>query len=136
MKSSLKALIQVPKLSRFELRIMDALWTAGASSVREIQESFPEDERPAFTTVQTTVYRMERKRALRCVKRIGKANIFDAAISRDAAQRRLIDDLLDALAGRGKPIMAHLVNAGEVTLADIKEAEQALRKLARKDRAK
>src|SRR5262245_19242718 len=111
MKSSLTALFSIPKLTRFELRVMEALWTAGACSVREIQESFPADDRAAFTNVQTIVYRLERKHAVRCVKRIGKANIFEEAISRDAAERRLIDDLLDALAGRGKPIMAHLVNA-------------------------
>jgi BlaI family transcriptional regulator, penicillinase repressor len=125
-----------PKLTRLELQIMETLWTRGACSVREIQEAFPEKGRPAFTTVQTTVYRLERKKALHCVKRIGKANIFEAAISRDAAEKRLIDELLDMLAGRGKPVMAHLVQAGEVTLDDVKEAEQALRKLGKKEKSK
>ena len=125
-----------PKLTRLELQIMETLWTRGACSVREIQEAFPEKGRPAFTTVQTTVYRLERKKALHCVKRIGKANIFEASISRDAAEKRLIDELLDMLAGRGKPVIAHLVQAGEVTLEDVKEAEQALRKLAKKEKTK
>ena len=125
-----------PKLTRLELQIMETLWTRGACSVREIQEAFPARGRPAFTTVQTTVYRLERKKALQCVKRIGKANIFEAAISRDAAEKRLIDELLDMLAGRGKPVMAHLVEAGKVTLEDVKEAEQALLKLAKKEKTK
>jgi BlaI family transcriptional regulator, penicillinase repressor len=123
----------LPKLTRLELAIMEIVWTKGACSIREIQESFPEKGRPAFTTIQTTVYRLERKRAVRCAKRIGKANIFEAAISRNDAEKRLIDELLDMLAGRGKPVMAHLVEAGEVTLEDVKEAEQALRKLTRKE---
>ena len=126
----------LPKLTRLELQIMDTLWTRGSCSIREIQEAFQEDARPAFTTVQTTVYRLERKKALRCVKRIGKANIFEAAISRDSAERRLIDDLLDMISGRGKPVMAHLVKAGEITLDDVKEAEQVLRKLSKRSKSK
>jgi predicted transcriptional regulator len=114
---------------------MEALWNRGACSVREIHETFPEKSRPAYTTIQTTVYRMEGKKALRCVKRIGNANIFEAAISRDAAQNRLIDDLLALFGGRTKPVMARLVETGKLTLEDIKEAEQALRRLARKDKA-
>jgi BlaI family transcriptional regulator, penicillinase repressor len=121
-----------PKLAKLELRIMEALWAKGQLSVREIQETFPESSRPAYTTVQTTVYRLERKKALRCVKRISNANIFEAAISRDQAQRNLIDDLLALLGGRGKLVMAHLVESGEVTLDDVKEAEKALRKAAPK----
>lgn len=117
-----------PKLTKLELQIMEAVWTQGPVSVREIQESFPEAERPAYTTVQTTVYRLERKRALRCVKRISNANIFDAAISRAEAERSLIDELLSLLGGRGKLVMAHLVEAGEITLDDIREAENAMKK--------
>src|SRR5437879_5451099 len=98
----------LPKLTKLELQIMETLWGHGACSIREIQEAFPERDRPAFTTVQTTVYRLEGKKALRCTKRIGKANIFEAAISRDAAESRLIDDLLALLGGRSKPVMAHL----------------------------
>ena len=125
-----------PKLTRLELQIMETLWTRGACSVREIQEAFPEKGRPAFTTVQTTVYRLERKKALHCVKRIGKANIFEAAISRNEAQRRLVDELLALFDGRPKPVMAHLVESGKLTLEDVKEAEQAIRKLARKEKGK
>ena len=117
-----------PKLTKLELQVMEALWQKGACSVREIQETFPEAGRPAYTTVQTTVYRLERKKALRCVKRISNANIFEAAISRNDAQRRLIDELLALLGGKGKLVMAHLVESGELTLEDVKEAEKALRK--------
>src|SRR5580692_8101421 len=123
-----------PKLTKLELQVMEALWQKGACSVREIQETFPESARPAYTTVQTTVYRLERKKALRCVKRISNANIFEAAISRNDAQRRLIDELLTLFGGRAKPVMAHLVQSGKLTLEDVKEAEKELRKLARKDK--
>jgi BlaI family transcriptional regulator, penicillinase repressor len=124
----------LPKLSRLELQIMDALWTHGASSVREIQERFPEKDRPAYTTVQTMVYRLEVKKAIRRVKKIGNAHIFEAAISRNAAQRRLIDDLLSFFGGRSQPVMAHLIESGNLTLDDVKEAEQTLRKLGKKNR--
>ena len=122
----------LPKLTRLELQIMDALWTYGASSVREIQERFPEKDRPAYTTVQTMVYRLEVKRAIRRVKKIGNAHIFEAAISRNAAQRRLIDDLLSLFGGRSQPVMAHLIESGNLTLEDVKEAEHTLRKLSKK----
>ncbi len=120
-----------PKLTKLELQIMDALWTRGACSVREIQEAFAARSRPAYTTVQTTVYRLEAKKAIRLVKRVGNANIFEAAISRNEAQSRLIDDLLGLFGGRTKPVMAHLVKSGKLTLDDVKEAEEELRKLAR-----
>src|SRR6202045_3031841 len=123
-----------PKLTRLELQVLEALWQKGACSVREIQEAFPEAGRPAYTTVQTTVYRLERKKALRLVKRISNANIFEAAISRNHAQRRVIDELLSLFGGRGKPVMAHLVESGSLSLEDVKEAERELRKLARKDK--
>jgi BlaI family penicillinase repressor len=123
-----------PKLTKLELEVMEALWLRGACSVREIQESFPGDGRPAYTTVQTTVYRLERKKALRCAKRIGKANIFEAVISRQDAQGTLIDGLLALLRGRGKMVMAHLVESGELTLDDVQEAEKALRKSSREDK--
>ena len=125
-----------PKLTKLELQVMEALWRQGACSVREIQETFPEPNRPAYTTVQTTVYRLERKKALRCVKRISNANIFEAVISRDDAQRRLLDELMGLLGGRAKLIMAHLVESGELTLDDVHEAEKALRKHAAKDKTK
>jgi len=123
----------LPKLTKLELQCLEALWQKGACSVREVQETFPELGRPAYTTVQTVVYRLERKKALRCVKRISNANIFEAAISRKDAQGRLIDELLALLGGRGQLVMAHLVEAGEITLADVKEAEKALRKPLKKD---
>jgi predicted transcriptional regulator len=126
--------MQQPKLTKLELQIMEALWTRGACSIREIHETFPQNKRPAYTTVQTTVYRMEAKMALRCVRRIGNANIFEAVITRDVAQNRLIDDLLSLFGGR--PVMSRLVESGKLTLDDIKEAEQALRRLSQKGKAK
>ncbi len=126
-----------PKLSKLELQIMETLWSRGPCSIREIQEAFPESKRPAYTTVQTTVYRLlEGKRAVKIVRRISNANIFDAAITRDDAERKLIDDLLALFGGRTKPVMAHLVESGKLTLEDVKEAEQAIRKLARKAKTK
>jgi len=125
-----------PRLTRLELQVMDALWTRGASSVREIQEAFPEKNRPAYTTVQTMVYRLEGKKAIRRLKKIGNAHIFEAAISRNAAQRRLIDDLLAFFGGRPQPVVAHLVEAGKLTLDDVQEAEQLIRKLSKKEKAK
>jgi BlaI family transcriptional regulator, penicillinase repressor len=124
-----------PKLTRLELQIMDALWTKGALSVREIQEAFADDNRPAYTTVQTMVYRLETKKAIRRVKKIGNAHIFEAAISRTAAQRRLIDELLAFFGGRSQPVVAHLIETGKLTLEDVQEAEQTLRKLARKEQS-
>ena len=122
------------RLTKLELQIMEIFWTRGPSSVREIQEGFPERGRPAYTTVQTVVYRLERKKALRLVKRIGNANIFDAAISRDEAQRRVIDELLELFKGRGKPVMARLIESGSLSLEDVKEAERELRRLAKKEK--
>jgi BlaI family penicillinase repressor len=124
-----------PKLTKLELQIMEALWTLGPCSVREIQESFPAKTRPAYTTVQTTVYRMEVKKALRRVKKIATALIFEATVSRDAAQRRLVDELLGLFGGRSRPIMAHLVESGTLTLDDVREAERALLKLAGEEKA-
>jgi BlaI family transcriptional regulator, penicillinase repressor len=123
-----------PRLTKLELRIMDALWTQGASSVREIQEALPDTDRPAYTTVQTMVYRLEAKQAVRRVKKVGNALIFEAQISRDSAQRRLIDELLSIFGGRTQPVMAHLIDAGKLTLKDVQEAERALRKLERSRR--
>jgi BlaI family transcriptional regulator, penicillinase repressor len=124
-----------PKLTKLELQIMEALWTRGDCSIRDIQESFPERNRPAYTTVQTVVYRLEGKGAVRRLKKVGNFHIFAADISRDAAQRRLIDDLLSLFGGRTQPVMAHLIESGKLTLQDVKEAEKALRKLERKDRS-
>jgi len=122
------------RLTKLELQIMEAFWTRGACSVREVQEAFPAPGRPAYTTVQTTVYRLERKKALRCVKRISNANIFEAVISRKDAQGRLIDEMLALLGGRAKLVMAHLVESGELTLEDVKEAEKALRRSSGKEK--
>jgi len=124
-----------PKLTKLELQILEAFWQKGACSVREVQESFPETERPAYTTVQTVVYRLERKKALRCVKRISNANIFEAVISRNDAQRRFVDELLAVFGGRAKLVIAHLVEAGDLTLDDIKEVERSIRKTSRKDKS-
>jgi predicted transcriptional regulator len=115
---------------------MEALWSHGASSVREILETFPEKHRPAYTTVQTMVYRLETKEAVRRVKKIRKAHIFEALVSRQKAQRRLIDDLLSFFGGRTQPVMAHLIESGQLTLEDVKEAQRTLRRLAKKDQSK
>src|SRR5882762_6987448 len=123
-----------PKLTKLELQIMEALWTQGQASIRDIQETFPEKHRPAYTTIQTTVYRLEGKKAVRRVKKVGNFHIFEAAVSRDAAQRRLIDDLLALFGGRTQPVMARLIESGRLTLADVKEAEKTLRNLAKKDK--
>ena len=120
-----------PRLSKLELQIMDVLWTRGSTSIREIQESFPEKRRPAYTTIQTTVYRLETKKAVRRVKKVGNFHVFEAAVSRDLAQRKLIDDLLALFGGRTQPVMAHLIESGKLTMADIKDAEKTLRQLER-----
>jgi BlaI family penicillinase repressor len=125
-----------PKLTRLELQIMEALWSNGMCSIREIQETFPARNRPAYTTIQATLYRIEsKKKIVRRAKRIGNADIFEATISREDAQGTLIDDLLALLGGRAKPVMAHFVKSGKLTLQDVKEAEKMLRELARKDKA-
>ena len=126
----------LPRLTKLELQIMEALWNRGASSVREIQEAFPERDRPAYTTVQTMVYRLETKKAVRRVKKIGNAHIFEAVVSRTAAQRRLIDELLSFFGGRSQPVVAHLIEAGKLTLDDVHEAEQLLRKLPKKEKSR
>jgi BlaI family transcriptional regulator, penicillinase repressor len=126
----------VRRLSPLELRIMEALWSRGASSVREVQETFPEADRPAYTTVQTTMYRLETKRAIRRVKKISNAHIFEAVVSRAAVQGRLIDELLRVFGGRSQPVMAHLIEAGKLTLDDLREAERTLKRLAARERSK
>jgi BlaI family transcriptional regulator, penicillinase repressor len=122
------------KLSKLEFQIMEALWTQGEASIREIQETFPAKRRPAYTTIQTTVYRLEAKSIVRRVRKVGNFHIFAAAVSRSAAQRRLIDDLLALFGGRTQPVMAHLIESGKLTLEDVKEAEKALRQMERKDK--
>jgi len=122
-----------PKLTKLEMQVMDTLWTNGPASVREIQESFPLKDRPAYTTVQTLVYRLEAKKAVRRVKKIGNAHIFEAAITRAGAQHRLIDDLLSLFGGRPQPVMARLIETGQLTLEDVKAAEQLLKDMEKKD---
>ncbi|MGD0499928.1 MAG: BlaI/MecI/CopY family transcriptional regulator [Bryobacteraceae bacterium] len=121
------------KFTSLELGIMQALWDGGAICIRDIQQSFPERDRPAYTTVQTTVYRLEKKQAVRRVRKISNAHIFEAVVSRGAAQSRLIDDLLDLFGGRTQPVMAHLIESGKLTLEDVEEARKALRKQAKKE---
>ncbi|HKN33355.1 MAG TPA: BlaI/MecI/CopY family transcriptional regulator [Terriglobales bacterium] len=125
-----------PRLTKLELQIMEALWSHGQASIREIQETFPEKRRPAYTTIQTTVYRLEAKKAVRRIKKVGNFHIFEPAISRNAAQRRLVEDLLALFGGRAQPVMAHLIESGKLTLDDVKDAEKVLRKLERKDKSK
>jgi BlaI family transcriptional regulator, penicillinase repressor len=122
-----------PRLSKRELRIMEALWQHGACSVREIQETLPEKERVAYTTVQTMVARLEAKQAVRKVKKIGNAYIFEATLSQSVAQGRLVDDLLRVFGGRVAPLMSHLVDTGRLTLHDVEEARAAIRKNRRKE---
>ncbi len=123
--------MHLPKLTRLELQIMEALWNRGALAIREIQETFPERKRPAYTTIQTTVYRLEAKKVLRRVRKIGNAHIFEATITRRAAQGRLIDDLLGLFGGRSQPVMAHLIETGKLTLDEVEEAEKTLRALGK-----
>jgi BlaI family penicillinase repressor len=125
-----------PRLAKLELKIMEIFWARGECSIREIQEAFPDKGRPAYTTVQTTVYRLETKKAVRRVKKVGNFHVFAAVVSRAAAQRKLIDDLLALFGGNSQPVMAHLVESGQLTLDDIKEAENALRKHSGKEKSR
>ena len=122
-----------PRLSKLEFQIMESLWGREEASIRDIQESFPEKGRPAYTTIQTTVYRMETKKVIRRVRKVGNFHVFAAVVTRDAAQHTLIDDLLALFGGRTQPVMAHLVESGKLSLDDVKEAERALRKLSSKE---
>lgn len=124
----------LPKLTKLELQIMETLWTGEKLSIREIQEAFPGHSRPAYTTIQTTVYRLERKKAVRRVRKIGNAHIFEAVISRHTAQKRLIDELLGLFGGRTQPVMSHLIESGKLTLDDVREAEKSLREIARRNK--
>jgi BlaI family transcriptional regulator, penicillinase repressor len=121
-----------PRLSRLELRIMDMLWERGRLSIREVQQSFPGKKLPAYTTIQTTVNRLEVKGAVRRTKKVSNAHIYEATVSRHSAQRRLVDDFLSLFGGRMQPVMAHLVESGGMTLEDVQEAEKLLRELAKK----
>jgi BlaI family transcriptional regulator, penicillinase repressor len=124
--------LAAPRLTKLEYQIMEALWSRGEASVREILESLPAKRKPAYTTIQTTVYRMEAKGVVKRVRKVGNFHVFAAAVSRDAAQRRMIDELLALFGGRPQPVMAHLVETGKLTLDDVKDAERLLRELSGK----
>jgi predicted transcriptional regulator len=119
-----------PKLSKLELRVMDALWELGPASIRELQEKIASRNRPAYTTVQTIVNRLEEKQAVRRVRKVGNAHIFEATVSKQAAHRRVIKDLIALFGGRVQPLMLHLVESGQLTLDDIETARKALRELS------
>ena len=121
-----------PRLSKLELKIMEAFWTLGPRSIREVQESFPERRRPAYSTVQTMVYRLEAKKAVRRLKKISNAHIFEAVITRAAAQRKLIDEFLNLFGGSTQPVMAQLIDMGKLTLEDVDEARKNIRKSLKK----
>ncbi len=121
-----------PKISRFELELMEQLWKLGQCSVREIQEALPDRDRPAYTTVQTMIYRLEEKKAVRRVKKIGNAHVFEAVLSKKSVYRRLIDDFLDLFGGSAQPMMAQLLESGKLSLADFKAAEKTLRDAEKK----
>ncbi len=122
-----------PRLSRLELQVMELFWSHGAQTVREAQERFPAKSRPAYTTVQTVVNRLEAKGALARARKLGNAHVFAPTVSRNAAQRRLVDEFLALFGGRMQPLMAQLVDSGKLTLEDVAEAEKRLRELARKE---
>lgn len=126
--------MKAPKLTRFEFQIVDVLWTRGKASIREVQEAFPENDRPAYTTIQTTVYRLEIKGVVRRVRKVGNFHIFEAIVSRERVQMKLIDDLLTFFGGRTQPVVAHLIELGKLTLDDVREAERVLRDQSRKDK--
>jgi BlaI family transcriptional regulator, penicillinase repressor len=117
-----------PKLSKLELQILEALWAHGKASIREIQEAFPEP-RPAYTTIQTTVYRLEGKKALQRVRKISNADIFEPLVSRDVTRHKLLDEILSFFGGKAQPMMAQLAEAGKLTLADVRELEKTIKKL-------
>lgn len=122
--------MRLPKLSKLELQIMEVLWTKGPAAIREIQESFGAKNRPAYTTIQTMVYRLEAKKTLRRSRKIGNAHIFEALITRDAAKARLVDEFLSLFGGRMQPVMAQLIEAGNLTPRDVADAEKLLKDLS------
>src|ERR1700677_5148977 len=127
--------MSLPKLTRLELRIMETLWSKGASSVRELLEAFPEGDRLAYTTVQTVVYRLEAKKAIRRIGKVGNAHVFEAIVSRYSAQHRLIDDLVALFGGKRLPIVTHLIESGTLTPEEVREARKALRNVSKKESA-
>ncbi len=117
---------KTPKLTKYELQLMETLWGLASASVRELQEALPTNRRPAYTTVQTMVYRLEEKGALRRVKKIGNAHIFEPVISRQGTHRRMVEELVELFGGSAQPLMAHLVESGKLTLEDVRELEATL----------
>ncbi len=124
----------LPKLSKLELQIMEVLWGRGNCSIREVQQGFPEKGRPTYGTVQTTMYRMEEKKTVRRVGKVGNFHIFEPLVSRDVAQLRLVDELLAMFGGRSQLVMMHLVKSGKLKLEDVKEAEREIRKMAGREK--
>src|SRR6476660_8887410 len=124
--------MEKPNVTRLELELLERLWKLGPASVREVQESLPEKKRPAYTTVQTIIYRLEEKKAVRRIKKIGNAHVFEAVVTQKAVYRRLIDDLLEVFGGSAAPLMSHLVESGKLSLADVREAEKTLARLEKK----
>jgi len=123
-----------PKLSKLELQILEALWSLGKASIREIQEAFPKP-RPAYTTIQTTVYRLEGKKAVRRVRKISNAHIFEPLVARDVTRHKLLDEILSFFGGRAQPMMAQLAEAGKLTLEDVKELEKTIKNLDQQHKA-
>jgi len=123
-----------PKLARLELQILEALWALEKASIREIQEMFPEP-RPAYTTIQTTVYRLESKGAVRRVRKISNAHIFEPLVARDVARHRLLDEILSLFGGRAQPMMSQLAQAGKLTLDDVRELEKTIKTIEREQKA-
>jgi predicted transcriptional regulator len=126
--------MRTPKLTRLELQIMETLWTKGPSSIRELVEAFPEDQRLAYTTVQTVVYRLEAKKVVRRTSKLSNAHVFEALVSRDSAQRRIIDELVALFGGKRLPIVTHLIESGKLTPDELREARAAFRKAAKREK--
>ena len=122
------------RLSRLEIQIMETLWRRGEASIREMQEAFTEKNRPGYTTIQKMVYRLEAKKVVRRVRKLGNFHLFAAAVSRDAVQRNLVDDLLAMFGGQSRPVVSHLIKAGKLTLEDVRYAEKTLKKLKEGDK--
>ena len=120
------------RLTKFEIQIMETLWTRSEASIREMQEAFPEKKRPGYTTIQKMVYRLEEKKVVRRIRKVGNFHIFAATVSREAAQRRLVDDLLSMFGGESRPVVAHLIGAGKLTLEDVEFAEKTLKGIGEK----
>ncbi len=125
-----------PRLSKLELQIMEVLWSHGPCCVRDILEAFPARKRPAYTTIQTTIYRLEAKKALQLERKVGNVHVFEAIIARHAAQRRLVDEFLGLFGGRTQPLMTHLIESGRLTPEDFKEAQKTFQKLSKKEKAR